>query len=89
MENLNEDASGLNTNLNDFANAIRVATSRKEVAELYNQSHHLTLKLISDFGWSSLSAIMAKISHGFSFKEATKTVIGLGIEDILPGKMSN
>lgn len=82
-DNLNEEEAFLDADLLNFARAIRDSDSRKKVARLYNQAHQATLKLINDFGWSSLSAIVEKISHGFSFDEATKAVVGQMPEEIL------
>ncbi|MGM0599546.1 MAG: tetratricopeptide repeat protein [Candidatus Rifleibacteriota bacterium] len=66
----------LNKNLKEFNKSIRKSKNRSQVRNIYNQAHNLTLRIIKEGGWSSISAILTKLSLGFSVSEACLEIIG-------------
>jgi hypothetical protein len=81
-ESWQENYASFSPELNDFANLVRNASGRKEVADLYRNAHQTTLKLINHFGWNSISAILERVSKGYSFAEATEDITSYKPEEI-------
>ncbi len=62
--------------LENFATLIRSGLSRKEAARIYRSAYHATLRLVEEAGWSSIAAILEKMSRGFSFEQANQQIVG-------------
>lgn len=62
--------------LQSFAESIRKATTRSEVAKIYRHAHLAALKLLEDCGWPAISAILEKLNRGFSFEHASREILG-------------
>jgi tetratricopeptide (TPR) repeat protein len=62
--------------LQDFANAVRSAQSRRQVAAIYRNAHLTTLKMVAEAGWASLAEILEKMGKGFAFEQAGKEILG-------------
>lgn len=62
--------------LQNFANAIRSAQNRSQVAAIYGNAHQTTLKMIAEAGWASMAEILEKIGKGFSFEQAGREILG-------------
>ncbi|GAB4284782.1 MAG: tetratricopeptide repeat protein [Candidatus Rifleibacteriota bacterium] len=71
------------TEMNEFANIIRTSKDRRKVAALYKQANLLSIKLVHEYGWHSISDVLEKMSRGFSFEEACRQIIGLPPNEVI------
>ncbi len=65
--------------LENFAEAVRHAENRTEVARIYQNAHLTTMKIINETGWPAISSILENLSRGFSFAEAGRMITGFDL----------
>lgn len=76
---LSDDFSPDRQLLDSFAEAIRQAESRKQVAHIYRNAYQTTLKLTEETGWAAIAAMLEKLGRGFSLEQAGSEIVGYKI----------